>query len=172
MRRPGVAMQISTPGKRQLKTNKRINELLHWKHLQIWTSHNNHFTASDLTSLQVPDLRSFGCASIDAGALETGGSAIFSSDLLHLLSQFTGRCQHQTLSRKIRCFQFIIVELSQESNKETTEVVKWSALYGDTDANYFMIWGERYEASYLAYQQGFRRRSWALYTLGLKSHGN
>lgn len=51
------------------------------------------------TPFKVPDLWSFGSTSVDAGALETRGSAIFSCNLLHLLSQLTGWCQHQALNK-------------------------------------------------------------------------
>lgn len=56
-----------------------------------WLKKKNH---SGHTPLKVPDLRSFGCTTIDAGGLETGRPAVFSGHLLHLLSQLTGWCQH------------------------------------------------------------------------------
>ena len=49
------------------------------------------------TPLKIPNLRSFGCTTVDAGALQTGGPAVFSSHLLHLLGQLTSGCQHHTL---------------------------------------------------------------------------
>lgn len=54
-------------------------------------------TLRSRTPFKVSDLRTFRCATIDAGAFETGSSAILSSHLLYLLSQFSSWGQHQTL---------------------------------------------------------------------------
>lgn len=53
-----------------------------------------------LTSLQVSNLRSFGGAAVDAGALDAGGLAIFVRHLLDLLSELPGGSQNQTLARE------------------------------------------------------------------------
>lgn len=62
---------------------------------------------NDYTPLKVSDLRAFGCATIDTGALQTGGPAVFSSHLLHLLSQLTGRRQHQALRKDVGSYSCI-----------------------------------------------------------------
>lgn len=50
-----------------------------------------------LTSLQVSDLWTLRCASIHAGALDSGRLAVVIRHLLHLLCQLTCRSQNQAL---------------------------------------------------------------------------
>ena len=49
------------------------------------------------TPLEVSYLWSFGCSAIDTGGFDTRGLAIVECNLLNLLSQLSGRGQHQTL---------------------------------------------------------------------------
>lgn len=77
-------MQISTPEKEAQSF------------IQEGRRSGTHMLASR-TPFKVSDLGPFRCPPIDAGAFETGSSAIFRSDLLDLLSQFSSWSQHQTL---------------------------------------------------------------------------
>lgn len=85
MRRPGVAMQISTPtvGYEQNVRNSQ--------------NPNSPHQPTTPTSLKVSNLWAFGCAAVHAGALDAGGLAIVVGNLLDLLSQLSGGCKDQTL---------------------------------------------------------------------------
>lgn len=77
-------MQISTPGK---EAESFIQE----------ASRCVTHTLESPTPFKVPDLGPFRRPPVDAGTFETGSSAVFCSDLLDLLSQFSSWSQHQTL---------------------------------------------------------------------------
>lgn len=49
------------------------------------------------TPLEVSNLWSFGCSTIDTGAFDTGRLAVFKCDLLNLLSQLSGWSKDKTL---------------------------------------------------------------------------